>query len=307
MRKPRALRPGSVIAIVAPASPAAPEAAARGISLLQQRGYKVRIGKCCYWGDSGIRYDDELRARELTDAWLDDEIEAIICVRGGYGCARIVDKLPLDEMAAAEKLFVGFSDITTIHMALNRRGLATLHGPMPVTFESDRPDWVAKNWFAALEGTGVIAQGSAPAASTIAPGVAEGVVCGGCLSLIVDSLATPYEWLPDGGLLLIEDVDEAPHRVDAMLTHLHHAGIFDRMSGIIVGEMTRSDPERSRGVGSPPWREVVLDRLSSLPLPSVIDFPFGHNKAMMSLPLGVRARLDAGAGTLEYLELGVRH
>jgi muramoyltetrapeptide carboxypeptidase len=107
---------------------------------------------------------------------------------------------------------------------------------------------------------------------------------------------------PKGKILLIEDVDENPHRVDAMLTHLRTSGLIQQAAGILVGEMTRTDERQDEGIGSRPWRDIVADRLGNLGIPLAIDFPFGHAKNMLTLPLGITARLDATAGTLTYLE-----
>jgi len=133
-------------------------------------------------------------------------------------------------------------------------------------------------------------------------GQVDGVVVGGCLCLLTDSIGTPNTLDATDKILLIEDVDEAPHRVDAMLTHLLNAGIAQTAAGFLIGEMTRSDERVDQGIGGQPWKEIIRDRLAPLGKPLVTDFPLGHAKNMLTLPLGIRARLDADRGTLEYLE-----
>jgi len=245
---------------------------------------------------------DAHRAADLMDAWFNPDVAAVYCSRGGYGCARLLPYLDLDRMAVEPKMLIGFSDVTTLHLALNRRGLATIHGPMGITLSVDRPDWVVENLFATIEGARWFFPDGAPRPTTVVPGVAEGTLLGGCLILVCDALGTPEAPGWCGALLLLEDVDEPPHRVDAMLTHLRNAGVLKRVNGIIVGEMTRSDERMDKGIGGPPWRQIVRERLSDLGVPVVMDFPFGHVPAMATLPLGVRARLDAEAGTLTALE-----
>src|SRR5205823_1528819 len=129
---------------------------------------------------------------------------------------------------------------------------------------------------------------------------AEGVVTGGCLCLITDSIGTPESIDTEGKIIVIEDVDEAPHRVDAMFTHLLNAGLLQKAAGLAIGEMTRTDEHADPKIGPTPWRDIVLDRVTSLGIPTVISFPFGHMKNMLSVPFGIRARLDADAGTLTY-------
>jgi muramoyltetrapeptide carboxypeptidase len=142
----------------------------------------------------------------------------------------------------------------------------------------------------------------APKGQTLTGGQAEGVVVGGCLCLICDSIGTPNAIDADGRILIIEDVDEAPHRVDAMLTHLLNANVIQKATGIVIGEMTCTDEKADEGIGGKPWLEIVTERLASLQIPTILNFPFGHNKNMLSLPLGVRAKLDADAGSLNYVE-----
>ncbi len=298
---PQALKPGAIIRIVSPASPLAKDKVQPARELLETQGYRVQLGKHAFAKDHYLAGTDQQRAQDIQDAFDDPSVDAVYCSRGGYGCARLMPFLDLDRMATCRKLFIGFSDITTIHLALNRRGLPSLHAPMPLTLTVEREPWVAESFLSALRGENPI-PAQAPHGQTLVPGKAEGVVTGGCLCLLTDSIGTPDPLDPSGKILVIEDVDENPHRIDAMLTHLRTSGLIQKAAGIVVGEMTRSDDKLDEGIGGRPWRDIVQDRLGDLGVPTIVGFPFGHCPNMLSLPLGIRARLDADAGTLTYTE-----
>jgi muramoyltetrapeptide carboxypeptidase len=140
----------------------------------------------------------------------------------------------------------------------------------------------------------------------LSPGVATGQLVGGCLRLICDSLGTPDEIDTSGKILLVEDVDEAPHRVDAMFTHLLNAGKLQQIAGIVVGGFSATDEKRNQGTDSPTWREIVRERLSGITKPTIIDFPIGHKAENATYPLGVDVELDADARRLECLKPGAR-
>ncbi len=304
MIKPYSIKPGDKVAIVAPASASSPEKLESGIKLLVNRGYQLSISKTCYQKEDDSHWTDEEKATDLIKAWNEPEIKAIICSRGGYGSARLFPFLNFRHLVTKPKLFVGFSDITTLHIALNNCGLATLHAPMLLSLSVERESWVVNQWFNAMEGNEPI-KVSSPNAKCVTIGKADGIVTGGCLCLICDSLGTSFEINTKDRLLLIEDVDEPPHRVDAMLTHLINAGKLQESAGIILGEMTRTNEKRDEGIPGLSWEEIVLERIKPLGIPAIMKFPFGHANEMASLPLGIKATLDADNCSLEYLELGV--
>jgi muramoyltetrapeptide carboxypeptidase len=299
--KPPALKQGDQIRIVSPASPIERATVDVAVDLLEAEGYRVSFGQHCFDADAYLAGADAHRAQDLMSAFLDPEVAAIYCSRGGYGCARLMPHLNLDAMAASNKLFLGFSDVTTLHIALNQRGLPTVHAPMGITLSKQREPWVYESFRNVLKGWDPIPFDSAKG-KTLVGGKAEGVVTGGCLCLLTDSIGTPDPIDFEGKLVIIEDVDENPHRVDAMLTHLLLTGDLAKASGLIFGEMTRTDEKQDEGIGGRPWREIVRDRVENLGVPTVLDFPFGHNANMLSLPLGIRAEFNADAGTLTYLE-----
>lgn len=301
MIQPNALQSGDTISIVSPASPIAEEKLGPGIALLESAGYKIKLGKHVLDTDGYLAGPDEHRAQDLMDAFLDPDTQAVLCSRGGYGASRLIPLLDLDAMAARQKLFVGFSDVTTLHLALQRRNLATLYAPMLLTFVKQRDPWVIESFLGALKRDHTIPEG-APQGKPVVAGVGKGMTTGGCLCLLCDSLATVDTLDAMGKVLFIEDVDENPHRVDAMFTHLLNAGILQSASAVVVGEMTGTDEKEDPTIGTKPWREIVSERLHRAGVPSMIDFPFGHAPNMLSLPLGVRAEVDASQGTLKFLE-----
>ncbi len=299
--KPKALVKGSHIRIVSPSSPTNPESIANGIKLLEDQGYLISLGDHVFDSDGYLAGADRDRAKDLMDAFCDSSVDAILCSRGGYGCVRLLPHLDLDAMANSRKMFVGFSDITTLHLALNRRGLVTFYAPMLLSLSVLREAWVVDSWHKMFRGEDPIVSES-PAGECLVSGVAEGVLTGGCLCLLTDSLSTPESLNCEGKVVLIEDVDEHPHRVDAMLSHLTQSQTIQKAAAIVVGEMTATDEKPDPKIGAWPWRRIVEDRLGHLNVPTIVNFPFGHMKTMMSLPLGVRVRCDANAGRLSLLE-----
>ena len=299
--KPRSLRPGATIQFVTPASPLTEDKFTFITGMLQDAGYRVKVAPHALESDGYLAGTDQDRAADLQAAFNDPGTDAVLCTRGGYGCSRLLPLLDLDRIANSGKMFLGFSDITTLHLALNRLGMPTVHSPMALTLHYPRQPWVYESFLSALRGDDPIPE-SAPVGVTVVGGVAEGETIGGCLCLLADSIGTPWGLKTEGKVLIIEDVDENPHRIDAMLTHLLNSGLAVQASGFVIGEMTRTDERADKDIGAKPWREIVKDRLGPLGKPMIIDFPIGHAKNMLSLPLGVRARLDADAGRLHYVE-----
>lgn len=300
-RKPRALRPGDTIAVVSPASPIPEDKLQIGLKLLEDAGYRIALGKSVLRSTDYLAGSDEERAADLQWAFDDPAVAAIWCSRGGYGCARLLPHLDLDRMAASGKMFLGFSDVTMLHLALNRRGLVTFYAPMALTFSVERPEWVRQSFLGALEGN-VQIPAEAPRAQCLHPGKAEGRTTGGCLCLLCDSIGTSDSLDARGKILLLEDIDENPHRVDAMLTHLLHCGILQGAAGLVIGEMTNTDARCDATIGKRAWQEIFRERLEGVQTPAMLGYPFGHMSAMLTLPLGIRARMDSEQGTLEFLE-----
>lgn len=301
MRKPKPLKAGDTIRFVSPASPLAPEKVDNMVRLLQAEGYNVQIAQHAFERNGFLAGTDAQRIQDLEDAFADPQVQAVFCTRGGYGCSRIVQALGIDKIAASGKVFVGFSDTTVLQLALMRRNAGSIYGPMGSSFSKDREPWVYESFKHAINGGNPIPD-SAPKGVCLVPGRVSGVLTGGCLSLLCDSIGTSYALDARERVLLIEDVDERPHRIDAMLTHLLNTGILQSAAGIVVGEMTGTDAKFDDSTGQGSWRDIVRERIAPLGIPTIIDLPCGHATNMLSLPLGLKVRLDADAGSLEYLE-----
>lgn len=305
LTRPRALRPGDRVAIVAPSSPFQPEHLERGAAWLRGHGFEP------VWSDSltaRARYlagPDALRAQALMDAFLRDDVQGVLCARGGYGAARLLPYLDVGALRPHCKVFVGFSDVTTLHLFLMEKcGWVTFHGPMVATRWAGEgfDDATAASMLQAITQAQPGAPVAAPQGLTLHGGQARGRLVGGNLSLLCHSIGTSYELDTDGALLLVEDVHEAPYRIDRMLTHLRQAGKLTGVRGIVVGEMHGCEASESDGYTV---LDVVTECLADLQIPVVADFPISHGKPNHTVALGVSWELDGDARTLTPLEAGV--
>lgn len=237
----------------------------------------------------GFSGSDRERAQDLHAAFEDPAVDAVLCTRGGYGAARLLPFLDFDSLSVSGKAFLGYSDITTLHLALNRREMVTFHSPMVSSFAKERPNWVTESFLRGLAGD-FSRPDAAPTGHLVRGGQAEGPVCGGCLTLLSDSLATSEAFDGNGRIVLLEDIGEKPHRIDAHLTQLRNAGVLDRAAGFVVGEFTGTDEQRDPGEAD--WLTTLMDRLPG-ETPVIVSYPFGHVEGMLTLPLGLRARIEA--------------
>jgi muramoyltetrapeptide carboxypeptidase len=295
------VKPGATIQWVTPASPLSADKLDFATNLLHSHGYKTKVAPHALEWDGYLAGSDRDRAGDLQAAFDDDETAAVFTTRGGYGCARLFPYLDLDRIVRSRKMLLGFSDVTALHVALNRRGMPTVHSPMALTLHYPREDWVYESLIRVLRGD-LVPPSEAPAPTTVVGGVAIGKTVGGCMCLLTDSIGTPEELDTDGKILVIEDVDEQPHRIDAMFTHLVNSGLAAKSAGFVIGQMTRTDEHVDEAIGGRPWRDIITERLAPLGKPMIFDFPFGHMKGMLTIALGLMARLDADAGTLTFLE-----
>lgn len=305
--RPRALALGDTIAIVAPSGAVDPALLDSGKALLRRLGFQARTDPAITARRGYLAGDsDRAAALALSAAFSDPEIDGIICAKGGYGALRILPFMDWDTVRAHPKFFCGFSDITALHHALRREaGMVTFHGPMALLLAEERQlDWNERGLLEAMTSTkplGTIAlPADGPPIETLVRGSAEGVLDGGNLSLLASLCGTRWQPRLQGRILLLEDVHEAPYRVDRMLTQLRLAGVLEGIAGVLFGDSPTCDrPPSARGRT---LREVIMDRLGDLGVPVVYGFPCGHGDYRATLPLGVRARLDANAGTLTLLE-----
>jgi muramoyltetrapeptide carboxypeptidase len=303
--KPPRLAPGDRVTVVAPAGPIERESLEAGLQVLAAR-YEATWDPGLLCRARYLAGDDARRARELSAALGDPRAKAVIAARGGYGSLRLLPRLwPLSGRDGAPlalgqaKLVVGFSDITALHCALQAMGQMSIHGPS-VNQLATQPPAVVERFFALLEdATNPPAR---IAGTPVIGGVAEGPLLGGNLSLLTRLLGTP--WLPDldGAVLLLEDVSERPYRLDRMWTHLHLAGVLDRVRGFALGDFTDCE-EPDADFSS---RDTLWSLVAATGLPCVAGLPIGHGAVNVPVALGTRVRLDGGAGTLSFLEPAVR-
>jgi muramoyltetrapeptide carboxypeptidase len=306
-RKPLALVPGSIIAVVAPASPAKEERIQRGCETLERLDYRVKrhISKKPDGYFSGPLAE---RRKYLLEALTREEIRAAFCTRGGYGSTEILDSLK-PERLKQPKIFCAFSDLTSVHIFLwQKLRWVTFYGPLvaggfdagPNATNGYDPDSFMRAMTATNSGWEVPLEGE-----TMTRGRAEGTLLGGCVTLVETSLGTPWELDTRGSILLLEDRGVKPYQLDRALTHLKQAGKFDGVRGIVLGEF----PECGKPEGSTVSVADVCRRiLGPLRIPIVYGAPTGHTpRPVLTIPLGVRARLQAsGEGRLEILEPAVR-
>ena len=295
LKKPPALRPGDTIGVVAPSSPVKPDVLAKGIEELRSIGYKVVVADAVLSKERFFAGGHAARANAFLQFLEDPKIHAIFCTRGGYGANYIVEYLSSASVFARLKriqprIVMGLSDVTTLLLFLRQRlGWVTFQGPMISGFSDGQARYnraVMKRVLSnSTSGTTIDSD-----ASVLRAGTAQGMLTGGCLSLVVATLGTPDEIDTRGSILLLEDIDEKPYRVDRMLFHLKRAGKFRGVKAVAFGEMVgcaKSSPaEELHG--------VIEDALGGIDVPMVFGLRFGHTTGgCLTLPLGVEARLEA--------------
>ncbi len=313
--KPRQIKPGATIGLITPATPTTdPDTLAKADRALKFFGFQVKVGKnvgrrAGYFGSSPAERLDDLHAM-----FRDPEVDAVFAMRGGYGSQHLLDRMDYDLIRRNPKIFLGYSDITAMHLAINKHaGLVTFHGPnMLSEFTAYTQQHFRRAMFDAKP-LGVLA--NPPEANPIRPshptrtirsGTATAPIIGGNLTLISTLMGTPYELDCRGKILLLEDIGEEPYRMDRMLTQLRLAGKFKDAVGIVVGECVDCKPnEYKPSLGSNFSLGEVLDAmLKPLTVPVFYGLTFGHTDDQLTLPLGVMATMDAERGTLEIKEAG---
>jgi muramoyltetrapeptide carboxypeptidase len=305
--RPPALRPGATVGVCAPSGWTRPERLAVGIARLQDAGLRVVVGRSTFARDGYLAGEDAARAADLNALIADDDVAAILCARGGYGASRLLPLLDLSPLARRPKPVVGFSDITALHLAWARAGVVSLDGPV---MEAGPDDEVAAANLTALIARladpgpwGPVAQPpGAPALRTLVPGRARGVLRGGNLSLLAATCGTPWQLDAAGAILVLEDVDEAPYRIDRMLTQLQQAGALAGVAGVVVGELVGCEPDGGSGAAGPTAAAVFARHFAALAIPCFAGLACGHGRHRLTLPFGVAAEIDADACTLAVTE-----
>lgn len=303
LSKPERLRRGDRVRLIAPASPFDPGLFRAGQQVLEGLGLVPVVSRGAFAREGFLAGNDQRRADKLKSALREEDTKAVWCIRGGYGTARLLPSLDLPRLRRHPKLFVGFSDVTALLAQLaHPGGFVAIHGP--VVTQLSRLPASDLRWLETL-----LFNSSAPQrvplgrSRTLVPGKAEGRLMAGNLSILASLAGTPFA--PDlrGAVLCIEDASEAAYRLDRLFWQMVSAGLLKRVRGIVLGELVGCKPE---GSGRHSARRVLERAVAELGFPAISGAAFGHGSRNVALPVGVRVRLDAGAGTLTLLEPAVR-
>ncbi len=298
----RPLKPGATIAVIAPAFPPDAEKLAQGLRYLKDLGYRIVEGQSLTAKEKYFAGSDALRADELNRFFADPQIDALICARGGWGTLRFLDKLNFEIILKNPKILVGYSDITTLQLAIWQKAqIPSLSGPMvAVEMGSGILPFTEQHFWAQIQNEAASYSFRFDCQKEVEvwrEGRAQGRLIGGCLSMVAHQLGTPY--MPDvaGSILFLEDVGEEPYKIDRYLAQLRQAGLFDKITALILGQFidcTDTNPSRA-SVGI---KDVLQDYFAEAPYPVIVNFPYGHGMRKFSMPIGVQAELSTENCTL---------
>ena len=283
------------MAIISPSSPTKDIDTQKIANTLKKYGYEPIYGQAAFDQERFLAGIDETRADDIMWAFIDKSIDAIMTLRGGYGSARILDKIDYKFIAKHKKPLFGFSDATALQLALWKKSKLVSYSGMQASFLQDKINTgLDKTFEAMLIGKKISWQGLTP----ITKGKSTGHLIGGTLTLITSLIGTPYE--PDfkKAILVLEDVSEEPYRIDRMLTQLHLAGVFNKISGVVLGDWHKCV---SKDQNDGDINAVLSEHFSNLSIPVVKDFPYGHGIKGTIFPIGAKACLNATKGILEIL------
>ncbi len=304
-KTPKQLEPGSTIGVIAPASAAKRKPTKLGLEYLEKQGYTLKTSTHLTKGTKYLAADDNVRIKFLEDFLLDPEVDAIICVRGGYGMLRIIDKLDYDKISAVEpKILVGYSDITALQMSLLQKcGWVTYSGPMVASEMGNNFSQFSENWlWKVLTKSNEKLNFQNPENDEIKiinPGQAEGNLIGGCLSLVTPLLNTEYMPPLDGNILFLEDVGEPGYKVDKMLQTLKLHKVFDKISGLVIGKFSGTFKENDKKNFT--LEQLLLDTIPKIDFPIIANFAYGHIDQRFTIPIGGKFRMDTDKGEYTYL------
>ena len=317
MIKPKPLKTGDKVAVIAPSSASDLKSVKNAEKKIRALGLTPVMFPTCYTNYGHLSATDEERADDVNDAFKDETIKGIICLRGGYGTIRILDLLDYQIIASNPKVFVGFSDITALHTVFNQIcKMVTFHGPMAATnfarVKNDKVEFdnysfenLVKNIFT-KEPMGLHSNPNKEALKSLNTGKAQGQLAGGNLTLLTATLGSKYEIDTRGKILFIEEIGEPVYKLDRMLTSLALAGKFHDCAGIILGTFVNCEREKKAYEGGLdlPLEEVVDNTLVKYKKPIIYNFKAGHNFPQPTMALGTKVRIDADMKEVEFLESG---
>jgi muramoyltetrapeptide carboxypeptidase len=295
------------IGVVAPSSGIRDERLQAGLDLLQARGYRVVLGQHLFEQHGYVAGSDASRGEDLTTMFAHIDVDAVMCARGGYGACRMLNHVDWEVVAANPKVFIGYSDITTLHLAMEQlTGMVTVHGPMVVSHGGGLSETAADCFWRIVERAepyGCYPDEGAKARKLVG-GKAAGRLAGGCIELLTVATGTPEA--PDftGRIVVLEDVGAPPYRIDRALTQMIRAGLLDKAAGFVIGTVTGWD-KGSDGPHAITIDDVWKDLIAPLGKPAIVNFPFGHEPDPLTIPLGCMAELNADDGTLTVVEAAV--
>jgi len=310
MLKPKPLRKGDTIGLVgiSGALQQPEEKFPRMLEAIDAMGYRVIVADSCREKYGYLSGTDASRAEGLNRMFADDRVDAVVCMRGGYGVARMLDLVDFDVIRANPKILLGYSDITALHTAIHQRvGMVTFHGPMPSTSWLKFDDYTKDSMLRALTSTKPLGRMENPEGvqpRCVVPGRCEGQLVGGNLSLIASACGTPYALDATGKVLVLEDIGEYIYRLDSMLTQLRLAGMFEKCAGVVLGGFTNCNEEYEDYALH--LDDIIRDIIVPAGKPVLANMSIGHMDTKMTIPLGERCALDAEAGTLEITEAALQ-
>lgn len=303
--KPPTLMPGDCIAVVAPASNIKRESLLAGVKELEKRGYRVKYQESIFSLERYTAGTVERRVDELHKYFADPEVKAILAARGGYGCNQLLERLDWDLIARNPKIFCGYSDLTSLLVALYQKcSLVTFHGPMVAKdFAGGDSHYDWRSFMKALTRPIPLGQYEPTAVEALWEGRARGRLLGGCLPLLMSLIGTEWELETDGAILFLEDTATKPYQLDRMLLQLRMSGRLRGVRGIVFGEMLDCVQHPAQGYK---LQEVLKDATAGLGIPVLYGFRSGHtSRSNLTLPLGVEASLDCHRGLLAVEEAAV--
>ena len=302
LRKPPALKKGDLIGVVAPAGAVKADDLGNGVRRLEEMGFRVALGRSLYRSARYLAGRDEERAADLAEMFANPEVKAVVAARGGYGTSRVIPLLDAKALARSPKIFVGSSDLTLLlHFLRSACRLVTFHGPMvSPNFGKYSSPTTNGEFVRILGATTPPGPIDVTGVKVLKGGSGEGILTGGCLSLVCQTIGTPYEIQTEDAILFLEDINEPPYRIDRMLTYLKQVGKFEGVRAVVFGLMPDCHPSPQELYT---LEDVIRDVLADLPCPILYDFPSGHGGTNVTLPFGVRAAVEGA--TLSILEAPV--
>jgi muramoyltetrapeptide carboxypeptidase len=297
--RPAALVRGDTIGVVAPSSSPREGWLTRGVKALERAGFNVLLDSELLTFRRFLRKEDEHRAENFMGMWIDPRVKAIISGTGGYGAVRMLPHLEPEVFRLNPKSFVGYSDVTALHLWLNRRaGLRTFHGPTVDDLVPGTRDPTLASLLTALTTPAPNTRMGRGVTRAVRPGRAVGRLIGGNLSLVQQSIGTPYEVPVDDAILFLEETKDPMSVVDERLLHLRASGLLPRVRGIVFGQLSLDRSEEDE------FEDFVLDLVSDLDVPVLMDFPAGHEIPNLTVPLGTEVELvvEEETGWIQYYE-----